>query len=180
MCDPVTMTVVAIGATVASTGVAMYSAHQQGEYAAKTAEYNAKVQQQQAQQAIDAGVTEEQQQRQKVRQIVAAQRADMATSGAVVDSGSFGDVLDTTVKTGEMDALTIRSNALRRAWGYNVGADLSKSEASMARTTGNLNMTGSLLTGASSTFGMISTAMKNGTFGGGTKPKSSSPGTAFP
>jgi hypothetical protein len=165
MCDPITALVVTgIAATAASTGVSMYAAHKQGEYAEKTAEYNAKVSEQQAQQATEAGATEEQQHRQKVVQFEASQRAAMASSGALVDSGSFGDVLDTTVKTGEMDALTIRENALRKAWGYRVGADVERSQGAMAKSAANANMVGSLLTGATSTFGMIAKAKKDGTF----------------
>lgn len=158
MCIP--LAAAAIIMTVAGGAVAAYGQHKQGEYQQDVANYNAKVGEQQAQMAEEAGVTAEQQQRTRVRQIMGAQRAAMAGSGAVVDSGSFGNILDDTAKTGELDALTIRSNAARQAWGYRTGAEITRAEGAMAKSAGNYAAMGTLLTTAGNTFGMASKIKK--------------------
>ena len=69
----------------------------------------------------------------------------MGASGFKVDEGSFGDVLEQTAATGELDALTIRSNALREAWGHRVEAANYRYQADAAQKQSDFTKT--LLTG---------------------------------
>lgn len=140
---------------------------QQGKAAAAAANYNAKVQEMNAQlserrarDAIERGAAEEQRKRMEVAKISGQQRAAMAANG--VDLG-FGSPLDTLVDTavlGELDALTIRSNTYREAYDRRVeaanqraGANLSRMEGKAAKTGGYLAAAGTVLTGAGNMYG---------------------------
>lgn len=70
--------------------------------------------------AIEAGKEEESSFRQKLRKIQGEQRVGFAASGVSLASGSPADVLTDTAVLGELDALTIRDNAARRAFGFEV------------------------------------------------------------
>lgn len=104
-------------------------AKQMGEYQAVvaannaiTAGYNADIQERAASDAEARGRIEEQQQRLRVKQAIGQQRSALAASGVQVDTGSALDVVADTSMFGEMDALTIRSNAEREAYGNRVNA----------------------------------------------------------
>lgn len=160
MCDLVTALM--IGSTVMG-GV---SAVQQGNaaaasanYNAQVAEMNAKIADENARDALERGKLEEQQKRQEVAAIVGRQKAAMAANG--VDLG-FGSPLDTLVDTamlGEIDALTIRSNAAREAYAYNVDgvngradAALSRANAKSAKKGGYLSAFGTVLGGGAEAY----------------------------
>lgn len=160
MCEPMTLAIIGMSAMAVGGAVTAYNQHQEGEYQKDVANYNAKVGEQQASETEKLGNIQEQQQRTKVRQIMGAQRAAMGSSGAVVDAGSFGDVLDQTSYMGEVDAQTIRANAAKQAWGYRVGADMTRREGQAAASAGNAAAVGTLLTTAGSTFGMASKLKK--------------------
>lgn len=158
MCDVVT------AITIGSTLIGAYGQYQQGQYQSGMAEYNAGVQrnnaliqERQASDTITRGAQLEEQQRDKVRGMIGTQRARGAAQGLLVDSGSLGDLTDQTAAFGEEDAQTIRTNAMREAWGYKVGAGNSRasataldSQADMYSSAGTMNAAGTLLTGASS------------------------------
>lgn len=146
--------VVVVGASATA-----YSAYSQTKAANAAAEYNAKVQERNAQvaemQAKDAtarGKIEEQKQRRMIAATVGAQKAAAAASGVVVDDGSALDNVLDTAKYGELDALTVRRNAAMEAWGYrnqaaNYSADanlslMSKRSAAVAGTTTFLGQLG--------------------------------------
>lgn len=156
MCEPTTI-LLAATAVLGAVG-----AVQQGQAAASASKYNAQVQnmnatlsERRAKDAIERGKTEEQRKRQEVGKIKGAQIAGMAANGVDL---SFGSPLDTIVDTavlGELDALTIRSNAHREAYDHRVdavnkraGAALSNSQASSALSGGYLAAAGTVLSGA--------------------------------
>lgn len=156
MCDLVT--VMMIGSTVMG-GV---SAIQQGNAAAASANYNAqvadmnaKVSDQNARDAIERGKIEEQQKRQEIAMLTGRQKAAMAANGVDISFGSPLDTLVDTAMLGELDALTIRSNAAREAYGYNVqavngraDATLSRANAKSSKKGGYLSAFGTVLGGA--------------------------------
>lgn len=161
MCEPISMSTmawIALGTTAASYGIQAYNQHEQGVYEQEVANYNANVGEQQAAQVEEIGNIQEQQQRAKVRQMIGAQRAAMAGSGAVVDAGTFGNLLDDTLYMGEVDAQNIRANAAKEAWGYRVGADMTRRQGAAAKSAADYDAFGTLLTGAGKTFGMMSSA----------------------
>lgn len=137
-------------ASVAGTAATAYGQIQQGKAAEKAAEYNAEVANMQAKDAINRGNIEAEAQRTKEAKVAGAQRAAAGASGAVVDSGSFADVVLDTVTTGERDAQTIRTNAMRQAWGLESQADIDLYSGRQAKAASQTAAAGTLLTGASS------------------------------
>jgi len=147
--------------TAVSTAASVHNQREQAAYEGEVAGYNAKVQDQEAQQATEMGNIAEMEQRQKTQRIIAAQKAAMGSSGIDIGSGSFGKLLDDSYMLGEQDARTIRDNAAKQAWGYRIGAQNTLMQGDMARRAGSANAAGSLLTGAGKTFGYAYQAYMN-------------------
>ena len=74
------------------------------------------------------GALAEGQKREESRQLMGAQKASMGASGLDSSSASFRDITANTAAETEQDALTIRSNAAREAWGYQVERDQLKEQ----------------------------------------------------
>lgn len=106
------------------------------ESQADLAEQNAAVADAQAEDAVDRGAEQESNFRMGVRGMVGKQRASIAAGNVDVSYGSAVDVQADTRYMGELDALTIRNNAAREAWGFKTqGADL-RARAEIARREG--------------------------------------------
>jgi len=108
------------------------AAESQGELA----DYNAAVAETQAKDAVARGQLEEQRFRGQVRGTIGAQRAGAAADNIDVGFGSAVDVQADAAYLGELDALTIRSNAAREAWGYKVEATDLRKRGQIARKEG--------------------------------------------
>lgn len=106
------------------------------ESQAELLDYNAAVADLQAQDAIERGGEEEARFRQRIRATIGAQRAGFAASNIDVGYGSAVDVQADAAFLGELDALTIRTNAAREAWGYKVEATDIRKRAEIARREG--------------------------------------------
>lgn len=106
------------------------------ESVASLHDYNADVADLQAADAIARGTIDENQFRQQVRGLIGRQRADIAASGVDVGFGSAVDVQADAAHLGELDALQIRQNARREAWGYKVQAVDYRRRADIARREG--------------------------------------------
>lgn len=130
-----------------------------GAYSRAAFDENARLAEQQAADALAQGKTAELRQRTAGRQFRGAQRARLAAQGIDISSGSAADVQAETVAMSELDALTIRNNARRAAYGYQVQAgDLrrqgalaelsARNQASALRTASY----GTLLTGIGNTY----------------------------
>jgi hypothetical protein len=103
---------------------------------ADLADFNAHVADLQATDAVERGGDAENRFRSHIRGVVGQQRAGFAAGNIDVGFGSAVDVQSDAAYLGELDALTIRTNAAREAWGYKVqGADL-RARAEIARKTG--------------------------------------------
>lgn len=147
---------------VAGAGMQAMSAYQSARneragyaYQAQVADNNAQIAEWQAKDSIQRGQTEEQNQRLKTASTYGSQRAALAANGVVLSEGSALDVLTTTKYLGERDALTVRDNALKEAWGYKNQAAASRADAAAMRWKRStisplMNTTTSLLTSASS------------------------------
>lgn len=99
---------------------------------------NAKMAKTQAEDALRRGADEELALRQRVAQTQGAQTAALAARGLDVSSGSALGLISDTEYLGEIDALTIRDNAAREAWGHNrqvqeyqYGATTTRADASL-------------------------------------------------
>lgn len=137
------------------------SAQAGANFEAASLRMNAELAEGQAKDATQRGREAESRYRQQVKAVMSTQRARMAASGVSIESGSAVDVQADTAAIGELDALTIRNNAAREAWGYRVqGAGLS-SQAGLVEAAGRNAARGgamaagqTLLTGAINTYGV--------------------------
>lgn len=106
------------------------------ESQAELQEYNAAIADLQAKDAIERGAEEESRFRQGVKVMIGAQRAGIAASNVDVGFGSALDVQADAAYLGELDALTVRTNAAREAWGFKVQSEDLRKRAEIARKEG--------------------------------------------
>lgn len=132
-----------IAASVAAAGVGAYGAIKAGQAKEAAANYNAEVNQQNAAIArenaliaSESGEVQTQIAGQKTRATISSTTAQQAASGVDVRSGSYTDVRSSERELGEMDALNIRSNAAREAFGYKAKETSEQNEASLSRFEG--------------------------------------------
>ena len=126
MCiDPATAAVLTLVTTAAGGVMQAQGIRQQSKAQAKQYRYQAAVDRnnkiiadRQADDAIERGKREEQEHREKVQQIKGRQRVSFAASGIDLGSDVVSETLADTAMLGELDALTIRSNAEREAYGF--------------------------------------------------------------
>lgn len=119
----------------------------QGEYQKTVADFNAQLSELQSKDAIDRGGKEAAQVKEQAKQMIGSQRAIMAASGVVVDSGSAAEVQADTQKMATQDAVTIRNNAAREAWGYKTQALNYTTQGNMQNAAAKMNAGNTLLTG---------------------------------
>ncbi len=85
--------------------------------------------------------------RQRGKKVIGAQRAALAAQGIRVDVGSASDIQRETADITDFDAMTIKNNALREAFGFETrGADI-RLESRFDRGATVVRATGTLLTG---------------------------------
>ncbi|MCW3657539.1 hypothetical protein K6L27_05075 [Burkholderia cenocepacia] len=154
----------ALAMTAVSTAMSAYGASQQAaatasadQYQAEVARINQRLSGQYAQQAIDDGENKVAAKQQQTSGLIGAQRAAMAANGVQLDSGTPLRLQEDSAQLGAVDALTIRNNAAREAYGYQVQglsygqqAQLDEASASNALSAGSLNTFSSILGGAAS------------------------------
>lgn len=168
MSGGISATTVMMGASLAmaagSTAMQVMGQSQQAQAQANAARYQAQVARNaqvvagyNADNARKTGLINEDKQREQTSLIEGKQRAALASQGGDVTDGSAVDIIGDTARAGTVDALTIRSNAARQAWGYEVagagyGAQAGLSDMQAANATANLPFAigSSLLGGASS------------------------------
>ena len=160
MCTPMLgMMLQGLGAIAQAQGQRHAAAAKANEYRyqAQVDDNNRKVALWKAQDAQDRGAKDEAALRVKVAQLKGRQKSALAASGVEIGDGSALDILGDTAALGELDALTIRSNAEREAYEQKVNASNLAANASMKRMgadnaliAGRIGATTSLLSGAGS------------------------------
>lgn len=133
-----TMATVSTVASIAGLGMSAIGAYNQSkaskaayEYQAAVANNNATMAEYKARDAITRGQSAEVAQRMRTAGLKGTQRANLAARGLDLGEGSALDILAGTDYMGEADALTIRDNASREAWGYRNNAASSSADAGM-------------------------------------------------
>lgn len=101
-------------------------------------DFNASALRLEAQDAVERGRTDETNYRTQVRGLIGSQRANFAAQGIDIADGSPIDVYSSTAREGERNALQIRTDANRQAWGFNVEAQGQSQQAARARKLGKL------------------------------------------
>ena len=136
-----------VAGTVVSAGAAVYSGIQQK----KAADYNAKMSEQNAK-AIDVQTREAiRRQREQNRAILSAQRASALTSG-VAETGSTLLVAMDNARNLERNVTDIATQGNAQQYAALNQATLSRMQGSAAMTSGLLQGTGTLLSGAGQAF----------------------------
>lgn len=126
MCTPALAVMGLQGAGLASSVVGSYYSAKSQKNAlglqADLAEY-------QAQNALVQGEREEQRSRLSTANLKSTQRASLAANGVDLGEGSAARVLTSTDYLGEVDAQTIKRNAILNAWGYRTEATMKRASA---------------------------------------------------
>lgn len=127
-------------ASIAGLGLQAFSSYQSSQatkqsydYQSAVARNNAITAEYQAEDAIKRGQLSEEQQRRKTMMLKGTQTARLAANGIDISEGSPLQILSDTDWMGEQDALTIRDNANREAWGYRVQGQNSTSNSTMLK-----------------------------------------------
>lgn len=141
----------AIAASLVGAGMSAYSSYQSGKSQQKIADYNAKVQEIQAQDARARGGFEANQKRREVAATLGQQQAQLAANGVETSSGTSLTLASDTAWAGEMDAKTIEVNALRAAYGYEQEAVGTRLQGKAAMRNARGSAYGSLLSGIGQT-----------------------------
>ena len=175
--------ITAILSAVASTAVSVTSSVQESNAAKAQAEYQARVQRENAKIAEEnaaierqQGIEEERMQRLKTARQVASQKTAMAANGIDISQGTALDVIEDTATMGELDALQTRYNYERQAIAYEAQANNFNNQANLdiikgqnAQKAGYLKAASSGLAGINQSLGV---AGKWYDFGGGTSKNS--------
>ena len=147
------------GSVIGAAGSLMegFAGGQAADFQAQIAKNNAEIAQYNAQGATEVGRVQALNSALRTRAVVGQTKAAQAASGIDVNSGSALDVQASERMLGMLDALTIRSNAARAAYGYKAEAaqqtaraGFMKQRGKMSRLTGLMNASGTILEGATS------------------------------
>lgn len=145
---------------IASTAMSALGQIQQGKAANASAKYNAQVQENNAKVLRDnaalagaEGSANSERQQMKTRATVGGFKAAQAANGIDVNSKSAVDVRSSAAELGQLDAITIRSNAARKAYGYETEAVNSESQAALDRASGKFAKQASYIGAASTILG---------------------------
>jgi hypothetical protein len=111
------------------------------------ADINAKVSMAAADDAIVRGEKDAAKIKTDARRLTGAQRAAMAASGINPDEGSGLDIQSDTAALSAADALTVRNNAWREAWGLRVQAANYTAGGQFASSAGNNAARASIISG---------------------------------
>lgn len=126
---------------------------QQGKIDAATAETNQRLANAQGSDALLRGSIEESQYRRQIAQVVGGQKAAFGQRNVAV-SGTPLNILSDTAQLGEEDALTIRNNAAREAWGYRNQASEAARWGANQQSRALASAGGTLLTAGAQSYGL--------------------------
>lgn len=109
----------------------------------------------------------------KSAQVAGSIKAKQGASGVDVNAGSSVDVQKSQKQVSDLDMATIRNNAARKAYGYQLESETAKmqtemytSAASNSLAAGNIAAAGSLISGASSVSSKWLQGKQQGLWGG--------------
>ena len=157
-----------VGLNLLGGAVGAAGAVKEGNAAAASAKYNAAVANQNASQAIQnanltsaSGSVSAMDQSLRTKAELGATVANEAASGLDVNTGSPQAVQQSERNIGELDALTIRSNATREAYGYQVESASQKSQAGLDTKEASNDLLSGYENAGSTLLGSAGTAATN-------------------
>lgn len=156
--DPATLAI--ISSVVSGVGAIAQgqAAKSSANYNAALAENNAKIASQNATWAAQSGEQKVAQRQSKTRAEAAAIATNQAASGIDIGSGSALDVKTSAAQLGELNAINIRSDAARQAYGFQTEQASDLAQASLDRAQGKNAENAGLIGGATSFLGGASEA----------------------
>lgn len=119
----------------------------QGDYESSVANTNARLSELKANESLHAGDAEIARRNEETKLQTGAARAAAGASGTDVGSGSTARAIRSIGDIGSLDALTIKNNAARTAWGFQTQAVLDRFRGQMARLTAKSQSEQTLVTG---------------------------------
>lgn len=144
--------IAALVTAFAGAGISGYSAYESGQSQKKAGEYNAKMGELKAQDALQRGADEAGEIRARARRVASGQAEAGAMSNVDISSGTPLALLTETAGLGELDALRTINNAEREAWGQKAQSELDLFQGNAAGRAGKLNAGGTFLTSAANTY----------------------------
>lgn len=150
--DPATLTIASMGASALGSIAQGRAASNSAKYNAAVAANNAIIADQNAKWASQEGNAKVSAQGIRNAQNMGTLKANQGASGVTVGTGSNAEVQASQAAIGQLDAMTIRSNAAREAYGYLTQSNsfkaqeqLDRSQAKYAKQAGYLGAANSLL-----------------------------------
>lgn len=169
MADPLTLGLTLLSGAMSAMGSIAQgqAAKDQADYQAAVARQNQQIANQYADQELQKGNAEYENQERKTRAALGAQLSAQGASGLDVNSGSLVDIRQSTAELGKLDSLTTYNNAEKSAYGYKVKATSFANDAQLYDMKGdNAQMAGwigagSSLLGAATSFSSKWSTMKS-------------------
>lgn len=146
--------------SVAQTGLGVaqnvqdaQAAKLRGQFENQVDQRNAQLAEKQAEFAVNDATLDANRLGGQTAQQVASGRAAAAAGGADVNTGSAAAVTASRNLVGAVDALTIKNNAAREAWGYDVQAANYRTQGKLALMAGQNEATADTMKGVSTLLG---------------------------
>lgn len=160
MADPVTLAGIGLASSALGSGVSAYGALQSGgaqssayQYQASLAKMNEQVAKQNAAYETATGEVQAQQSGIKTQFQIGQTRTAQAAGNIDVNTGTAKAVQTSEREVGEEDQALIRSNAARRAYGYEVEGANQEAQSNIYSKAASNTEQGSWLTAASTILG---------------------------
>lgn len=125
-----------------------------GKSQEQLANYNSEIDTLRADDALYRGTQAEVRLKQNTKRMIGSQRAAFAASGVDINDpdSTAANVFADTAAMSELDAVQIRSNAAREAWGYRVGAADDAFRGQIARMEGDNKAIGTIMSTAANVY----------------------------
>ena len=137
-----------------------------GVVAQQQGETNARLADQQAQDALVRGAREQQTSAMKTRELRGRQQVAMAANGIDSGVGSASDLFGETAMFGEADRQSIALNAAREAWGYRSQATNYRNQGAVDKWQSRVNSRTTMLGTVANVMGTAASAYSGGAFSG--------------
>lgn len=151
--DPITATFLTLAGSASSlvgTGISAYGSYQAGKQQKAAADYNAKMNEMEADRALDVGIENTKRKRQDNQRRLASYRASFASSG-VSSSGSYTDFMSDSASQLEMQALDVFNQAQNQAASFRNQAASQRYSGAAAKSAGAIGAAGTLIGGVADT-----------------------------
>ena len=140
-----------MAAKTVGTLVAAKGARDSGRAAQQAQEFNAQIEEDNAQFALEQSAYEAMRQEARIKNLLGTQKAQYGASGVLINSGSAMSVLAQSMTEGEKDKMAIKYAGAMEAENRYKQAALSRMQGGAALKAGNTRAVGTVLTGISDT-----------------------------